>query len=118
LCHSIEDPSFRVFTVTHKFSEDFHVVHRFEKCLATPIVLPILTDGAGYVCVDKKMEEDYKLGSAYPEPENILKWWGSDAHREKLKSININRCSRCTWSSYQAQIEKVVEHDGMCLSFP
>jgi cyclic pyranopterin phosphate synthase len=118
LCHSIEDPSFRVFTVTHKFSEDFHVVHNFQKCQATPICLPILTDGAGYVCVDKKMEEDYKLGSAYPEPENILKWWGSDAHREKLKSININRCSRCTWSSYQAQIEKVVEHDGMCLSFP
>ena len=117
-CHEEETDDFHVYTVTHKFDPELHVKHDFEKCLATPLVIPILTDGNAYLCVDRKMEPEFKLGSCYPDPENILKWWGSDKHRELVKSVDINKCSRCTWSQYNRQIEEAVIKDKMCLSFP
>ena len=117
-CHELETEEFHVYTVTHKFDSEFHVKHDFERCLATPLVIPILQDGNAYLCVDRKMEAKFKLGSCYPDPETILKWWGSEAHRNLIKSVDINNCSRCTWSQYNAQIEQSVIKDGMCLSFP
>ena len=117
-CHEEETEDFHVYTVTHKFDENFHVKHDFTRCLATPIMLPILTDGNGYLCPDKKMEAKFRLGSAYPDPKSILDWWGSDKHRELVKSVNIDNCSRCTWCRYNKQIEDVVIKDNMCVSFP
>ncbi len=117
-CHEIETDEFKVFTVTHKFDWEFHIKHDFKQCLATPLIAPILTDGNCYVCVDKKMEEKFKLGACYPDPEQVLTWWGSDKHRELIKSVNIDDCSRCTISQYNRQIEEVVIKDGMFLSFP
>ena len=117
-CHELEDENFKVFTVTHKFDQSFHVKHDFEQCLATPLVIPILSDGNAYYCVDKKMENKFKLGSCYPDPARILEWWGSDRHRGLVKSVNIDKCSRCTWSVYNSQVENVVLKDSMDVSFP
>jgi len=117
-CHEEETESFRVYTVTHKFDPNFHVKHNFKKCLTTPLVIPILQDGNAYLCVDHKMERSHKLGSCYPNPENILTWWGSNYHRDLVKSVDVGLCSRCTWGEYNAQVEEVVLRDDMCLSFP
>jgi pyruvate-formate lyase-activating enzyme len=118
LCHAEETDDFHVYTVTHKFDGGFHVKHDFEQCLATPLVIPILTDGNAYICVDKKMEKRFKIGSAYPNPESILEWWGSENHRKLIESVNTGECSRCTWSQYNKQMTEVVSDDRMCLSFP
>jgi len=118
-CHMEETDTFHVHTVSHKFDPNFHVVHNFTRCLATPIMLPILTDGNAYLCPDRKMEAPFRLGSCYPNPEwSILDWWGSDAHRELIKGVNVCTCSRCTWCAYNEQMERAVLNDGMCLSFP
>ena len=117
-CHKEETEDFRVFTVTHKFDPYFHVKHDFNECWATPLLLPILQDGNAYLCVDKKMEADYRLGSCYPEPSQILSWWGSDAHRQLIKRVDIRKCSRCTFSQYNRQMEEVVRNDSMMVSFP
>lgn len=118
LCHKEETEDFHVYTVTHKFDSEFHVKHDFTRCLATPLVIPILTDGNAYLCVDHKMKAKYRLGSCYPNPEDILTWWGSIEHRKMIENVNIKECSRCTWSQYNQQMEGVVLDDGMCLSFP
>lgn len=117
LCHEEESEDFHVYTVTHKFDPELHVKHDFKRCFAT-LILPILTDGNAYLCVDKKMEAQFRIGSAYPNPEKILEWWGSEKHRQMLKSVDINKCSRCTGSQYNRQIEEVVLCDNMCLAFP
>ena len=117
-CHREETDDFHVYTVTHKYDSKFHVKHDFKSCLATPLVIPILTDGNAYLCVDKKMESGFKIGSCCPNPYDVLKWWGSDAHRDLVKSVDINKCSRCTWSQYHQQVENVILKDKMCLSFP
>ena len=117
-CHELETKDFHVYTITHKFSPVLHVHHNFTQCLASPLVIPILTDGNAYLCVDRKMELAFKLGSCFPQPRNILQWWGSDKHRELIKSVDISKCSRCTWGEYNRQVEDVVIGDKMCLSFP
>ncbi len=120
-CHEEETDTFHVYTVTHKFDLEFHNKQDFKRCLMTPILLPILTDGNAYLCVDKKMQAKYRLGSCFPDPENILKWWGSDAHRELVKSVVPTRdCAdcRCTGSQYNQQIEQCVIEDRLCRSFP
>jgi len=118
-CHAEETDDFRVFTVMHKFDSQFHVKYDYKSCLAPPLILPILTDGNAYICVEHKMEKKYRLGSCYPEPDEILGWWGSDEHRQMIKSVIPKRdCSRCIYSEYNKQIEEVVVKDGMCLAFP
>ena len=118
-CHKLDSKDFHVYTITHKFDPKFHVKYDYSACLAAPILLPILTDGNAYLCVEHKMEEKYRLGSCYPDPENILDWWGSDKHRQMIKNIVPERdCSRCIYSGYNQQIEQVIMKDGMCLSFP
>lgn len=114
-CHTLENENFHVYTVTHKFSPQFHVKHDFEECLASPILLPILQDGNAYVCVEKKMERDFRLGSCYPDPEKIMDWWGGDEHRELVRAVDITQCSRCVIGQYNQQMGNL---DKMCLSFP
>jgi len=117
-CHELETDNFRVFTVTHKFDPEFHVKYDYTRCLAAPLILPILQDGNAYLCVEHKMEDKYKLGSCYPNPESILDWWGNNKHREMIKSIIPQRdCSRCIYSEYHKQIEAVTK-DSICRSFP
>ncbi|KKM91144.1 hypothetical protein LCGC14_1231510 [marine sediment metagenome] len=113
-CHTEETDDFRVYTVVHKYDEAFHVKHDFNKCLASPLVLQVCTDGECYVCVDHRREERFKLG-----PMDDLSWWGGDKHRELVQSIDPKtECSRCTWGIYNEQITEVVQSDNMCLSFP
>ncbi len=118
-CHDAETDQFHVYTISHKFDENFHVQHEFESCLASPLILPLLTDGNAYLCVEHKMQPEYKLGSCLPEPEKILEWWGSDRHREMTKAVIPDQhCSRCIYSQYHQQIKEVVRNDRMCRSFP
>ncbi len=117
-CHELESEGFRVTTTYHKFDDGFHVKHDTENCYGT-LILPILQDGNGFLCNEKKMEAKYKLGSAFPNPENILSWWGSDSHRQMMKGIVSSRdCSRCTQMPYFRQIIEVVQNDSMCVNFP
>ena len=115
MCHEIETEDFRVFAITHKFDSQFHVKYDYSSCLAAPIILPILTDGNAYICVEHKMEEKYRLGSA----EEILNWWGGDRHRQMIRDIVPERdCSRCIYGQYNRQISEAVIKDGLCLNFP
>ena len=117
-CHEEETEEFHVYTITHKFSPVLHVQHNFTQCLASPLVIPVLTDGNAYLCVDRKMEKALKTGSCYPDPRSILQWWGSDKHRELIRGVDISKCSRCTWGEYNRQIEETVMGDRLCRNFP
>ncbi len=107
-CHSLETPDFHVYTVTHKYDENFHVKHDFKKCLASPLVMQICTNKRMYVCVDHRNE-----------PRFEIKAWGSGQHRKLLKGINPEReCARCTWSEYNRQISECIIEDKLCRNFP
>ncbi len=122
-CHELEDDNFRVFTVMHKYNPEFRIMHTFCNCVSSPLMLQACSDGNVYVCADHRIEPRFKLTSHYPNPEEILKVWGSEKHREILKSVRVNEeCGRCTYGEYAKQIEEVAmginEEDPMCIDFP
>jgi len=119
ICHDMEDENFRVFTVMHKYDPNFRVKHNFKKCCSSSLMLQACSDGNVYVCADHRIEPQFKLCSHYPNPKDILNFWGSDKHRALLESINPDKeCGRCTYGEYARQIEEIAMKDNMCLNFP
>ncbi len=123
-CHKLEEKDdFRVFTIMHKYNPDFTVKHSFKKCCSSPLMLQACADGNVYVCADHRIEKRFKLGSHYPNPKEILNFWGSEKHKGLLESINVDKeCGRCTYGEYARQIEELTlesrEEDPMCVDFP
>ncbi len=118
-CHEEETDDFRVFSVMHKYDKDFKIEHSFKKCVSSSLMIQCCADGLTYVCADHRIEKRFKLGEHYPDPKNILKFWGKDKHRRILQSVMVDKeCGRCTYGEYARQIEDVVLEDNMCLNFP
>ncbi len=123
-CHELEDgENFRVFTVMHKYDPHFKVQHTFKNCSSSTLMIQCCADGNVYVCADHRIEERFKLGSHFPDPWAIRDFWGSDKHRDLLKSICVDKeCGRCTYGEYARQIEEMAmsskEDDPMCCDFP
>ncbi len=106
-CHSMETSDFHVYTVQHKFTEEFQNKDNNFRCLASPILTQICTDKKQYVCVDHRLEERFRIDD-----------WGSNQHRELLKSIDPSKeCSRCTFREYNLQVE-AIKNDTLCVNFP
>jgi MoaA/NifB/PqqE/SkfB family radical SAM enzyme len=119
-CHELATEDFRVFTVVHKFNEDYTPRRKFSQCYASPICIQLCADGWVYLCPDCRHMEGYKLGRHDPNPEEILKLWGSQRHYDLVFKEGAQNCnSRCTFSPYNEQCERLVinKDDPMCLSF-
>lgn len=118
-CHEIEDKDFRVFTVVHKFNKDFTPRRRFSGCFASPICIQLCANGKVYLCPDTRQVSLYELGS-HADPKDILKFWGSKKHYDLVFKTGCKNCtSRCTFSPYNEQMERlfVNQDDPMCWRF-
>jgi len=108
LCHSLESDRFRVFTVMHKFTDDFTPLRDFSQCYAAPLCIQLCADGNVYLCPDQRHQEDYKLGTHYPDVENIKKVWGGEKHLELVFGNTPTKCTtRCTMGVYCRMCEQV-----------
>jgi len=119
-CHNLEDEQFRVFTVVHKFNQDFTPRRKFTQCYASPICIQLCANGNIYLCPDQRHVDFYKLGTHYPNPKNILKLWGSKLHYDLVFKRGCSACtSRCTFSPYNEQCERLAinKDDPMCTAF-
>ncbi len=119
-CHQMETDNFRVFTVVHKFDERFRPIKNFTQCYAMPLIIQCCPDGNVYACVDQRLQEDFKLGSYYPNPENILNFWGGKKHYDLAFGNTPKRCkTRCTFTKYCEQCEILFanDNDPMCMNF-
>lgn len=107
-CRSLETKYFRVYSVMHKYTDELRTKQEFKYCFASPLVMQLCTDKKMYVCVDHRLELRFEI-----------KEWGSEQHRQLLKSIDPSKeCSKCTWCEYNRQVEEVVIEDKMCVNFP
>jgi len=117
-CHELETSEFRVFTVYHKFDERMRTTHKFKRCLAAPLLIQVCCDGKVYLCVDHRIKERFCLGTHYPDPRNILNIWGSDVHKDMMRSVVPDKdCGRCTFGPYNEQIQNMILRDSMCVDF-
>ena len=119
-CHELEDENFRVFTVVHKFNKNFLSDKSFSQCYGAPLVIQLCADGNVYFCVDQRHQKDFILGQHFPNPKNILKFWGKDKHQELVFGDTPEKCfTRCTFGVYCEQCEKLFasKEDPMCWRF-
>lgn len=119
-CRELETEAFRIFTVVHKFDSDFVPDKNFSQCYAAPICIQICPDGNVYFCPDVRDLEYYKLGPHYPDPKEILKFWGGEKHMKLVFESGKENCSsRCTFGPYNRQCEKLFlnNDDPMCIDF-
>lgn len=117
-CLAMQTDSFKVFGVRHKFSRTFNLEHGFSRCISAPLSIQCGADGNVYLCNDWRGDKRFCLGSHYPDPEEILNFWGSSAHWEIMNRVDVSKCPRCTYGIYAKQFENAVERDGMCADFP
>jgi MoaA/NifB/PqqE/SkfB family radical SAM enzyme len=107
-CHNLESDNFRVFTVMHKFNDDFTPRKDFTQCYGSPLCIQLCADGNIYLCPDQRHSEEHKLGSHYPDVENIRKVWGGSRHRELVFGDTPLKCTtRCTFGIYCRMCEEV-----------
>lgn len=109
---------FKVYCVLQKFGKELETTVKFSRCWAAPLTITAGADGWWYNCCDVMDKEWNKMWTHYPEPREILKFWNSEGHRNLVKSINPKQCPRCTFSSYQELVEKVIQQDKMMVNFP
>ena len=88
------------------------------RCWAAPLTIQCGADGFVYNCVDWRGDPRFVLGSHYPDPRNILDFWGGEKHLQLMKDVNVDKCPRCTYGIYAQQIENAVLNDDMCVNFP
>jgi len=119
-CHELGDENFRVFTVMHKFDEDFLPRRDFNQCYAAPLCIQLCADGNVYFCVDQRHRREYLLGTHYPDPENILNFWNGERHKWLVFNDTPKRClTRCTFGFYCKMAEEVFgkDKDPFCWRF-
>lgn len=114
----LETKDFRVFGIRHKFNPDFSKKVNFSRCWAIPILPTFGADGNVHTCFDMRGREDLILCKHDPDPSEILKVWNTDFHRNMVKKIEIEKCPRCTFGSYNEIVEKVIINDSMCKAWP
>lgn len=102
------------FTVHLQLGESFQDMVP-DHCDITPLTgLTFSADGNCYCCGDlRNIDQGYLC-----RWEDILSFWGSEAHKEKLKKLNTEDCPHCTLSHQQFILEDMFKNDKMMRFFP
>ena len=121
MCHELKSKIFNVNTILHKFDDTFKPLKDFTQCYASPCCIQLCANGEVYLCPDQRFQEFYKLGNHYPDPKNILNFWGGEKHYDLVFNSGRKNCStRCTIVPYNKQCEKLFiewDKDYMCRWF-
>jgi len=109
-----ESDDYQVFGVQHKFNSNLSRKHLFEKCRATMLTSTWAADGSVYMCTDSRGNNWSKLVDHYPNPKNVIDYWGSESHFYKVNKINFKKnCDRCTLTAYNEFFEQIFIKDKM-----
>jgi pyruvate-formate lyase-activating enzyme len=124
IARKLEDDDFGVFGITHKFDSKFNVSNQFRRCYAvfmTAVIMPATgQDPDQYsisLCCDRRGDELPLLGDNLGKANEIARLWGSRRHWEIAKSIDVDRCPRCTYQPHNQIFEHVILEDSMTYRF-
>lgn len=112
--YDLEDESFAVVGVTHKFSSEWKADIPFKRCRVSSLGGTVFAaDGHVYTCCDMRGEESTKLCSW----DNVEVFWGSDFHKALMARVDTSKCPRCTYKEYGVILKEVFEKDKMNYHF-
>jgi len=110
---TLESSDFKVYTIKHKFTNDFQPILKFNKCRLIPMIPTFGADGYVHTCFDIRGREDLIMCKHF----EIEQYWNSDAHKKQIDSIDISKCPRCTMNGFHEIAEQVFIGDNMCRNF-
>jgi len=126
LAQEMDDESFGVFGVTHKFDSQFGISNIFGACHAifmTAVISPPLTKDSPRdsfvmgLCCDRRGDPALELLSDCGDVEQIEKAWGWEKHWMIHDSIQVDQCPRCTYQPHNQIYEQVIINDSMTYKF-
>lgn len=123
----LDDETFNVYGITHKFNSQFEVANHFQKCYAvfmTAVIMPPLGNETGSdrftlgLCCDRRGDSKLELGSNLEQVDEISRLWGSEQHWRAHDRIKIcGECPRCTYQPHNEIYEQVILNDSMTYKF-
>ena len=108
---------FDVRAQREKFGPQLERVIRFDRCRCTPLAGVFGADGWFHLCFSMRGREGYRLARHDPDPQAVIRAWGSDRHSELVRAIDPSRCMRCAFTGYNEFIEQAVCTDAMYRNF-
>lgn len=123
----LDDETFGVYGVTHKFNSQFEPSNYFEKCYSifmTAVFMPpngkdIPEDAFIFgLCCDRRGDEKLELATDIEDVEKIDQVWGGKRHWKMHDSITVaDECPRCTYQPHNEIYEQVILNDSMTYKF-
>ena len=123
----LDDDTFSVYGVTHKFSSQFSRANYFRQCHAifmTGVVEPPKDVENGEdafilgLCCDRRGDEKLELVSHTSDFSDINRSWGSKKHWRVHDRIAVaEECPRCTYQPHNEIYEEVILNDSMTYKF-
>ncbi len=123
----LDDGSFGVYGITHKFNNQFERANYFVRCHAvfmTAVIEPPADRDApddSFVvglCCDRRGDPKLELVRNITDPDEIQKLWGSDKHWKIHDKIQADvECPRCTYQPHNEIYEQVILCDSMTHKF-
>lgn len=123
----LDDETFNVYGITHKFNSQFDASNHFQKCYAvfmTAVIMPPVGKDVAKdaftlgLCCDRRGDAKLELGSNLKDVDQINKLWGSESHWKIHDRIKIRgECPRCTYQPHNEIYEQVILNDSMTYKF-
>jgi hypothetical protein len=124
---ALDDETFNVYGITHKFNSQFDVANHFQKCYAvfmTAVIMPTagkddckdaFTLG---LCCDRRGDAKLELARNIEDVNQVNRLWGSEDHWKIHDKIKIRgECPRCTYQPHNEIYEQVILNDSMTYKF-
>ncbi len=123
----LEDETFSVYGVTHKFDSKFNCANSFQACYAifmTAVFMPRTKECENEdafvmgLCCDRRGDKRLELGRNLSSTTEIERLWGSKKHWEIFEGIEVTRqCPRCTYQPHNQIYQHVILTDNMTYKF-
>jgi MoaA/NifB/PqqE/SkfB family radical SAM enzyme len=120
----LEDETFGVYGITHKFGSDLNPANGFNHCHAifmTCVVMPPRDESRERfrlgLCCDRRGDLRLEATGVGNSVEEIADFWGSGSHWAIFDTIDLANCPRCTYQPHNQIMEHVILEDSMTYKF-
>lgn len=119
----MENETFGVYGITHKFTSDLTIANYFRECYAVFMTAvfspPSDSDGLFSVglCCDRRGDSRLEFNEDFQRFSDFTDKWGSDEHWKMHDDINLADCPRCTYQPHNQIFEHVIRKDNMTYKF-
>jgi len=123
----LDDETFGVYGITHKFNSQFASANYFDRChsiFMTAVIEPPVGRDAPKdsftvgLCCDRRGDEKLELARNIEKSGEIQRLWGGREHWGIHDRIVVqNECPRCTYQPHNEIYEQVILSDSMTYKF-